>query len=141
MDVLPFRGVFLSELRSKAWGTGQLDGTVLERRRRSTVKKVKLSDRAAVKHLAPLETEYLKDSMPIIEALGMLQYEDGSSRQTSYLGIWSQGATWFVRITDKDADAQMTAEGRTIDEALDTLTLLLGSENAPWEPCTRRKKK
>jgi len=105
------------------------------------MKKVKLSERGAVKHLAPLETEYLHEHMPIVEALAMLQYDDASPRQPGYLGIWTQGATWVCRITDKDANATLTAEGRSIDEALDTLAVLLGSENAPWTPASKRQKK
>jgi hypothetical protein len=110
-------------------------------RKRPNVKKVKVGDRATVRHLAALESEYLRDSLPVLEHLAVLQYEDGTPRQAGYLGIWTQGSTWTVRCTDKDADAQLTAEGRTLDEALDTLTLLLGSEAPPWEPCSRRKKK
>lgn len=141
MDAMPFRGVFASEVRTKTWYSATPDNALVERRRRPSVKKVKLSERSSVKHLAPLESEYLRDVMPVVEALAMLQYEDGSVRQPGYLGVWTNGATWCVRLTDKDADAQLTAEGRTLDEALDTLGVHLGSDNAPWEPCSRRKKK
>lgn len=105
------------------------------------MKKVKLSERSTVKHLAALESEYLRDCQSVVEALGMLQYDDGSARQPGYLGVWTQGSAWVVRFTDKDADASLTAEGRTLDEALDLLALLLGAEDAPWEPIARRKKK
>lgn len=105
------------------------------------MKKVKLSERGAVKHLAALESEYLADVQSVVEALGMLQYDDGSPRQPGYLGIWTQGSVWVVRLTDKDADAALTCEGRTLDEALDLLAVHLGSDDAPWEPLSRRKKK
>jgi len=137
----PFRGLFVTEGWSLIPHCGSMPNKRLWTRRRPDVKKVKLSERSAVRHLAPLETEYLKEHMGIIEQLAMLQYDDGSVRQTGYLGIWTQGATWFVRVQDKDADASLTCEGRTLDEALDTLQLQLGSEGAPWEPNTRKKKK
>lgn len=105
------------------------------------MKKVKLSDRSGVKHLAALETEYLRDCMAVVEQLALLQYDDGTARQPGYLGVWTQGSAWVVRVQDKDAEAQLTAEGRTLDEALDTLAHLLGAENAPWEPIAKRKKK
>jgi len=105
------------------------------------VKKVKLSERSAVKHLAAIESEYFKEVISVVASLAMLQYDDGSPRQPSYLGVWSNGATWFVRITDKDSDASLTCEGRTLDEALDVLSLHLEADQAPWEPNTRRKKK
>jgi len=105
------------------------------------MKKVKLSEKSSVKHLAALESEYLREVQPVVEALGMLQYDDGSPRQPGYLGIWTQGSAWVVRLTDNDASAQLTAEGRTLDEAMDMLAMYLGSEEAPWEPISRRRKK
>jgi hypothetical protein len=105
------------------------------------VKKVKVADRATVKHLAALESNLFREHLSIIECLAMLQYSDGSPREPGYLGMWTQGATWFLRIQDKTGEAQMTAEGRTAEEAWDTLAVLLGSEDPPWEPMTRRKKK
>jgi len=107
----------------------------------TTVKKVRVADRASVKHLAALESELFRDYMPIVEQLALLQYEDGSPRQGGYLGIWTQGATWHARAQDKDADAYLPCVGRTLDEALATLALMLGAEDAPWEPNGRRKKK
>lgn len=141
MGAKPFRGVCVLEVWSKGWGVGAPADVLLERRRRMTVKKVKLSERSTVKHLAALESEYLRDNLAVIEALALLQYDDGSPRQPGYLGVWTNGSAWVVRITDNDANAQLTAEGRTLDEALDVLTMHLGAEEAPWEPLSRRKKK
>lgn len=137
----PFRGLFVVETRRKTWGRSPRDGEVLERRRRPTVKKVKVADRAAVKSLASLDSVVLGQHPAIIDALVLLQYSDATPRQTGYLGVWTQGATWVVRLTDKDADATLTCEGRTFDEALGTLHLLLGADDAPWEPIARRKRK
>jgi len=138
MSLKPFRGWCVMDIVSRRPPGGGRPDPLLERRERPSVKKVKLSERGAVKHLAPLETEYFSDHMPIVEALGMLQYDDGSPRQAGYLGIWTQGATWFCRMTDKDSSATLTAEGRTLDEALDTLAVLLSSENAPWTPGVKK---
>lgn len=141
MRAMPFRGIGVVEVRSWAWGPGNYDDRLIERRERCSVKKVKVADRATVKHLAALESEMFREHLPIIECLAMLQYNDGSPREPGYLGMWTQGATWFVRVTDKTGEAQMTAEGRTAEEAWDTLSVLLGSEQPPWEPTSRRKKK
>lgn len=105
------------------------------------MKKVKVGDRSSVKHLAAMESEMMRDRMAVVEALAMLQYDDGSPRQPGYLGVWTQGSAWVVRLTDKDAEASLTAEGRTLDEAMELLHMLLGAEDAPWEPMGRRKKK
>lgn len=141
IHVLPFRGGYVTEVWSKTWGLDQPGEVLIERRGRPNVKKVKLSDKSSVKHLAAMESEYLAACQPVIDALAMLQYEDGTPRQAGYLGIWTNGSAWVVRITDKDADAQLTMEGRTLDEALDTLAFNLGADEAPWEPCGRKKKK
>jgi len=98
-----------------------------------SVKKVKLAERASVKHLAALETEAFRDLMPVVEQLALLQYEDGSARQPGFLMIWVDGSTWVVVAKDKDAGAQLKCVGRTLDEALGTLALMLGSDDAPWE--------
>lgn len=135
---LPFQGIQHVETRSLVLRSVPHSGALLHRRELVSVKKVRISERSAVKHLAALETEQFRDQMSIVEHLSLLQYEDGTPRQTGYLGVWVQGSQWMARITDKDADATLTAGGRTLDEALGVLALLLGSEDAPWEPVSRR---
>lgn len=98
------------------------------------MKKVKLPERAAVKHIAALESEMMKDAMPVLEQLAMLQYEDGSPRQGGLLMVWVDGSTWTALVKERSADAQMRATGRTWDEMIGTLALMLGAEDAPWEP-------
>jgi hypothetical protein len=98
------------------------------------VKKVKLSERTSVRHLAALESEVFRDHMAIIEHLAMLMYEDGTPRQGGYLSVWVEGSQWRVQIKDRDAAAKLSVVGRTLDEALTLLHMLLGCEDAPWEP-------
>lgn len=141
IDGLPFRGQFASEYRRKTWGRSPGDGEVLERHKRPSMKRVKVTERGRVKHLAPLETEVFRDVFPIVEALAALQYDDGTPRQPGYLGVWVQGSGWVVRLIDKDADAQLTVEGKTLDEAFNVLSLILGAEDAPWEPLAKRRRK
>jgi len=105
------------------------------------VKKVRIADRSTVKHLAAVETDVFKGHMALVEQLAMLQYGDGSPRQVGYFGLWTSGNLWVCRVQDKDAPAQLTAEGRTVDEALSMLCLYLGSEDAPWEAVKPQKRK
>lgn len=141
MAFRPYRGCHAVEKWSVVKGTIALRGHILWHRERGSVKKVKVGDRSSVKHLAAVETEVLRDMMPIIEFQALLQYEDGSPRQAGYIGTWTNGSVWFARATDKDADATLTMEGRTWDEAMGLLSLHLAAENAPWEPNSRKKKK
>lgn len=141
IDGLPFRGLFASEFRRKTWGRSPGDNDLLVRLRRPSVKRVKITERGRTRHLAALETEYFHDLFPIVEALAALQYDDGTPRQPGYLGVWVQGSSWVVRLTDKDAEAQLTCEGKSLDEALNLLSLLLGAEDAPWEPTAKKRRK
>lgn len=141
MRYRPFRGI-----QRAAWfAPGRpLDAALLVADRiwlEVGVKKVTVAERSSVKHLAALESQMFREHLAVLEVLAMLQYADGSPREPGYLGMWTQGGTWFVRVQDKTGDAQMTAEGRTAEEAWDALALLLGSENPPWEPMSRRRKK
>lgn len=116
---------------------GQSSGSVIGAAshvwRRSEVKRVKVADRASVKHLAALETELFREHMPIVECLALLQYSDGSPRQTGFFGVYLDGATWVAFVKDKTGDAILKGTGRTLDEAVGVLSLMLGADDAPWE--------
>jgi len=137
----PFRGYKVVARWSGRRPPGAAPRHAPERYEETTVKKVKLAERSAVKHLAALDCKMFQEHRAVLEAVAMLSYEDGSPREGGYLGTWVQGGTWFLRVQDKTGDAQMTAEGRTLEEAYDTLQVLLTSENPPWEPISRRKAK
>jgi len=139
MSVKPFVGIAHTETRALVGPQILSCCPIIWRQERPNVKKVKLAKATAVKHVAALETEMFRDCLAICEFLAMLQYEDGSPRIPGYCGVWCQGATWVVRATDKDADATLTGTGRTLDEAVQLLALLLGAEDAPWEPNSRRE--
>lgn len=141
ISALPFRGQCIIGVKRKTWGRAPGDGVVVQMRERPSVKKVKIGQASAVRHIAAMESEVLRDHLAIVEFLALLQYEDGSPRQPGYVGIWTQGSAWVVRASDKDADAALTCEGRTLDEALSLLAMLLGAEDAPWEPSSQRKRK
>jgi hypothetical protein len=141
IDAMPFRGLHRSEVRLRGMFPWEKPDALVWQQRRGSVKKVKLTERSSVKHLAAMETEVFGAYLAVLEALALLQYDDGSPRQPGYLGVWTNGATWFARFNDKDADASLTAEGRTLDEALGVLALLLGADDAPWEPNSRKKGK
>lgn len=112
------------------------------------MKKVKRSEASLVKHLAPLETEVFRDHMPLVEHVAMLQYDDGESREGGWFTVRTTGAAWQIVVKDPDSACSFTVTAKTLDEALATATLLLGCEEAPWEPdsylaasAARKKKK
>lgn len=136
MRAVRYHGISVREVWTKTWGWNAPVEVLLERREVPSMKKVKRAERAAVKHLAALESEYFREHMSLVEHMAMLQYEDGDPRRAGWLTIRTMGAAWQVVVKDPDGASSFTAVGRTLDEALDTAALLLGSEEAPWEPDT-----
>lgn len=102
----------------------------------------------ATKHLAPMESDVFSKLLPLVEHCAVRQYDDGETREPGWFTVKTQGAAWSVQIKDPDSCCSFTAVGKTLDEALETAALLLGCEEAPWEPDTflqasaaRKKKK
>ncbi len=88
------------------------------------------------KYLAPVETELLKDLMPLVEHCCCRAYDDGDPREPGWLTVKTQGSAWCVQVKDPDSCMSFTAVGSTLDKALETAALLLGCDEAPWEPDT-----
>ena len=100
------------------------------------------------KYLAPVETEFLKELMSLIEHCCCRAYDDGDPREPGWVTIKTSGAAWVVQVKDPDSAMSFSAVGATVDKALETAALLLGCDEAPWEPdqwlaanAARKKKK
>jgi len=87
-------------------------------------------------HTAAVETEYLKELMPLIEHCCMRQYDDGSPRDPGWITIKVQGSAWVCQVKDPDTCCSFNAVAEKLDNALMTAALMLASEEAPWEPDT-----
>lgn len=101
------------------------------------VKKVKIvkgSGLDAPRHLAAVESNLFAQLGSIVAHLAVTRYDDGDPRKTGWVTVKTQGAMWVVTAKDPDAAASITATGQTLDDALCLLDLLLGAEEAPWEP-------
>lgn len=148
LDFLPHRGIALRWL-GHGW-TGDFPPLNVGRHfERPTMKKKtgKVSEGDG-KHLAPVETELFKDLLPLVEHCCCRRYDDGDPREPGWLTIKTQGAAWCVQVKDPDSCMSFTAVGKTLDNALETAALLLGCDEAPWEPdswlsssAARKKKK
>jgi hypothetical protein len=98
------------------------------------VKPVKQADRAAVKHLAALETEQFTELLPLLEVVALLQYSDGSQREPGWVTIRVNGSAWQIVCKDPTSRCSMSTTGSTFDDAVLAMLALLGSESPPWEP-------
>lgn len=101
------------------------------------MKKVNLNrskgDRTPV-HQAAVETTILEKVPQVVAHLTHTVYEDGSARQTGTITLRTRGGSWVAEARDFDAGARLIAHAQSCDDALALLDLLLGSEDAPWEP-------
>lgn len=101
------------------------------------MKKIKMDTAApegTATHLAAIESVILSKLPHLVAHCCVLRYEDGDGRRPGWFTIKSQGASWVCQVKDPNACAQLQAIGNTIDDALVLADLLLGSEQAPWEP-------
>ena len=134
MAFRPFKGICLVSVRPHHFGGAVAPAQEVESREWPDMRRVKREDRASVKHLVPLETEAFRDLMPLVEHCGMLQYEDAEPRQPGWFTIRTNGAAWQCVVKDPDSASSVTCSAKTLDEALSMAALLLGCEEAPWEP-------
>jgi len=86
------------------------------------------------RHLAPVESNVFDRLSQIVAHCAVTKYEDGDPRKPGWVTLKTLGSAWIVEAKDPDSAAKLTASADTLDNALALLDLLLGSEEAPWEP-------
>lgn len=131
----PHRGYYCSHVLRRMIG-GDVERIDLDTEWR-TMKKVKIGANApntGPRHLAAVETNLLQPCPAIVAHCAVTRYDDGDARRPGWIMVKTQGAMWSVTAKDPDAGASITATGQTLDDALALLDLLLGAEEAPWEP-------
>lgn len=86
------------------------------------------------RHLAPVETNVLDKFPEIVAHCAVTKYDDGDARKPGWITLKTMGSTWMMEAKDPDSCCKITATAGTLDDVLTLLDLLLGSEEAPWEP-------
>jgi len=101
-----------------------------------TVKKKSLESapEGQFQHLAPMETKVLTGFEQVIAHCAVVRYDDGDARKPGWIVLKTLGSAWMLEAKDPDTCARLTASAGTFDDALTLMDLLLGSEQAPWEP-------
>lgn len=97
-------------------------------------KKNGASQDAQGSHMAPVETEVLKEHMALVEHCTVTKYDDGDPRQPGWFTLRTQGRSWIIDVKDPDSATSFRVVATTLDEALETVQELLSSDQAPWEP-------
>lgn len=96
-------------------------------------KKQAASAANGAKHLAPVESNYFAQLLPLVEHCAVRQYDDNDPREPGWFTVKTNGAAWVIQVKDPDGGVSFTAIGETLDKALETAALLLSCDEAPWE--------
>jgi len=97
-------------------------------------RKTKTDAGAVVSAQANRESKILGQFPHMIEHLTAKLYDDNTQRQPGTVTIGTVGSMFRVTARDPDADMQLPAIMPSLDDALVQLELLLGMDEAPWEP-------
>jgi len=97
-------------------------------------KKSVASAESGGRHLAALESNILAQLLPLVEHMGVTRYDDGDARLTGWVTIKTQGAAWVVQVKDPDSGNSFTVVDASLDKALETASLMLACDEAPWSP-------
>lgn len=115
--------------------TGRPPADALQLHRRPVMKKKSAAAAATNdKHLAALETGTFASMLPLVEHCAVTRYDDGDPRTVGWLTIKTQGAAWVVQVKDPDTGNSFTSIADTLDKALETASLMLACDEAPWTP-------
>lgn len=110
-----------------------LDKPEVSRRKAMKKKKLDASSDVGVPHLAALESVVLGKLHPIVAHCAVCQYDDGSPRKPGWVTVKTLGSAWVLEAKDPDSCAKLTVVQSTLDDALALLSVLLESDEAPWE--------
>jgi len=99
------------------------------------VKKKKQSAQSSdAAHLAAMESTLLGRLHPLVAHCCSTKYDDGDPRLPGWFTVKTMGSAWVVEVKDADTCMRLVVVQQTVDEALTLASLLLESEEAPWEP-------
>lgn len=97
-------------------------------------KKQVQADGGGGRHLVAMESNILTDLVPLVEHMAVTRYDDGDNRLTGWVTIKTQGAAWVVQVKDPDSGNSFQVVDSSIDKALETASLMLACDQAPWSP-------
>jgi len=83
--------------------------------------------------LAAGESKLFEKLPALVQHCCCRSYDDGDPRTPGWITVKTQGAAWTVQVKDPDSACSFSAVAATLDDALLTAELLLGSPDAPWE--------
>jgi len=85
-------------------------------------------------HVAPVESVLFGKLHPLVAHCAATRYDTGEARKPGWWTVKTMGAAWVIEIKCPDTCQRMVVVQQTLDDALALASLLLESEEAPWEP-------
>jgi hypothetical protein len=116
----------------RVWHPTCLDYSEVKRMK----KKAPPSNAGGAKHLASIESNILSQCHALVKHCAITQYDDGEPRKPGWITVKTFGSAWQVEAKDPDSCLVLRVVENSLDEALALMTLLLESEEAPWEQDT-----
>ena len=96
-------------------------------------KKQPPSNAGGHRHLAPIESSILAQCHALVKHCAVTQYDDGTPRKPGWITVKTLGSAWQVEAKDPDSCLSLRVLENSLDEALQLLSMLLESDEAPWE--------
>jgi hypothetical protein len=93
-----------------------------------------IAGKVAPQHLAAVETNVMNTLPNLVSHCCVTRYDDGTARRPGWWTVKTQGTTWIVQVKDPDGCCGLSAMAQSLDDALALADLLLGADDAPWEP-------
>jgi len=85
-------------------------------------------------HLAAMESDVFSKLQNLVSHCAVTRYDDGTTRRTGWFTVKVMGAAWIVQVKDPDGACSMSLTAQTLDDALALADVMLGADDAPWEP-------
>lgn len=85
-------------------------------------------------HLAAVESDLFTRLLPLVSHCADTRYDDGSARTVGWWTVKTMGSAWVVEVKDPDTCSRLVIVQQSIDDALTLASVLLESDEAPWEP-------
>lgn len=84
-------------------------------------------------HLAAVESDLFCKLLPLVAHCADTRYDDGSARTPGWWTLKTMGSAWVVEVKDPDTCSRLVVVQQSVDDALTLASVLLESEEAPWE--------
>lgn len=85
-------------------------------------------------HSAAIETTVLQALPNLVKHMCVTRYDDGLPRRPGWVTVKTYGAAWVIQVKDPDSCLSLTVTQQSLDDAMALADVLLGSDDAPWEP-------